>query len=65
MTAAEFEQAYAERSNVTVEWLKSIGRRVVPCSCDHPDCPGWQMGHSATYATDEVWMYTKRQEEGG
>lgn len=39
--AAEFERAYAERSGVTVEQLRGLGRVVVRCWCDEPGCDGW------------------------
>ena len=41
MTADEFERAYAERSGVTVEWLRRY-RTVLPCLCGASMCEGWQ-----------------------
>ena len=40
--ALRFEQAYAERSGITVEQLRSTGRIVVPCKCGEESCEGWQ-----------------------
>lgn len=42
VTAEEFELQYAERSGVTVEWLRERGRVVRPCNCGSSDCEGWQ-----------------------
>lgn len=52
ITADEFEQAYAARSNVTVEWLREHGRVVRPCHCDAPECEGWQSVSQET--ADEI-----------
>jgi len=41
VTAEEFERRYAERSGVTVEWLREMGRVVVPCDCGDRICEGW------------------------
>jgi len=43
MTAEEFERAYAERSGITVERLRELGRIVAPCDCGEEGCEGWQM----------------------
>jgi len=45
MNIEEFEQGFAERSGVTVEWLRANGREAASCHCDADDCPGWQMAH--------------------
>lgn len=37
-----FEEAYAKRSGVTVEWLRQH-RIALPCQCGEPDCEGWAM----------------------
>lgn len=42
ITAEEFERAYAERSGITVEQLRELGRVVRPCHCDYEECEGWQ-----------------------
>ena len=42
-----FETLYAERSQVTVDWLREHGREVRPCDCDEMGCVGWQMAHLA------------------
>lgn len=42
ITAEEFERQYAERSGVTVERLRELGRVVRPCHCDAEGCEGWQ-----------------------
>ena len=39
----DFEEGYAERSNVTVEWLHEQGEMGVPCGCEEKGCRGWQM----------------------
>jgi hypothetical protein len=51
-TAEEFERAYAERSSVTVQWLRDQGRVVRPCHCDDPECEGWQSVDRASYEDD-------------
>lgn len=43
MTKDEFEAAYAQRSNVTVEALHEMGRYGTPCDCGEEICEGWQM----------------------
>jgi hypothetical protein len=45
MTKDEFEQGYAARSGVTVEWLHAHGREGRPCDCGEDGCDGWQMAH--------------------
>jgi hypothetical protein len=48
LTAAEFERLYAERSGLTVEELRALGRVVRPCRCDYELCEGWQsVSHEA------------------
>lgn len=42
LTAEEFERRYAERSGVTVERLRELGRVVRPCTCGDDLCEGWQ-----------------------
>lgn len=42
MTAEEFERQYAERSGITVERLRELGRIVAPCDCGDELCEGWQ-----------------------
>lgn len=42
LSAEEFERRYAERSKVTVERLRELGRVVRACDCGDPDCKGWQ-----------------------
>lgn len=44
-TWKEFEEEYARRSGVSVEWLHKHGRRVEPCDCGDESCNGWQMTH--------------------
>lgn len=43
LTAEEFEREYAERSRLSVEELRALGRVVRPCSCGEAGCEGWQM----------------------
>jgi hypothetical protein len=45
MTREEFEQAYAQRSGVTVEYLHQHGRYAAPCRCGGTGCDGWALGH--------------------
>jgi hypothetical protein len=45
-----FEQEYATRSGVTVEWLHSWGRFGAPCDCGWDRCRGFQM----TYAWEDA-----------
>jgi len=59
ITADEFAQGYAERGGVTLEWLKSRGREVMPCHCDWDECEGWQMG----YITDPDDPYAQKRQE--
>jgi hypothetical protein len=40
-SAEQFERDYAERSGVTVEWLREH-RVVRPCDCREEGCDGWQ-----------------------
>jgi hypothetical protein len=56
MTEAEFADAYAKRSGVTVAWLRERGREVRPCDCGEDDCEGWQMAHVA----EEEWWWRTR-----
>ena len=48
MSRQEFEEAYAKRSGVTVEWLREIGQISLPCNCGEEGCQGWQMRGLAT-----------------
>jgi hypothetical protein len=41
VTRASFEQAYAERSAMAVDRLRSAGRVVVACDCDDAACTGF------------------------
>jgi hypothetical protein len=52
MTGEEFERAYAERSGVTVEWLREQGRVARPCHCGEPGCEGWQSVNRESYDED-------------
>lgn len=45
-TIAEFERQYADRSGVSVDWLREHGRigiRVDPGDCDDDTCEGFHM----------------------
>lgn len=58
MNASEFERAYADRSGVTVEWLRQHGRVVVPCRCGAPGCEGWasvSQENAADYAPGGIY----------
>lgn len=46
MTVEQFEREYAERSGVTVEFLRQWGRHGELCDCDEEICEGFQMAHS-------------------
>ena len=52
ITREQFEDAYANRSGVTVEWLKQHGREARPCNCGDELCEGWQMAH----VSEEKWV---------
>ena len=41
----KFEQEYADRSGVTVDWLHAHGRRGALCDCGDDICDGFQMAH--------------------
>ena len=43
MTKEEFEQSYAERSMVTVKWLRMYGLEAQLCDCGEDGCRGWRM----------------------
>ena len=45
MNKEEFELQYAQRSDVTVEWLHKHGRHGVTCDCGEVFCEGWQMAY--------------------
>lgn len=45
MTKDQFEEKYATRSNVTVQFLHDHGRYAEPCECGEKICEGWQMKH--------------------
>jgi hypothetical protein len=42
MTAEEFERQYAQRSGLTIEELRGLGRIVATCHCGEVTCQGWQ-----------------------
>jgi len=42
-TRQGFEEAYAQRSNVSIHRLHELGLHAYRCDCGHPDCTGWQM----------------------
>jgi hypothetical protein len=55
MTKDEFEQGYAKRSKVTVEWLHENGQFGLPCYCEQEGCEGWQMVYLTQRAADGAW----------
>lgn len=55
MTAEEFERGYAERSKVSVEWLREHDMIVAPCDCEEDDCRGWQMVNADLYLDDRLY----------
>lgn len=53
LTKTAFERAYAARSSMTVDQLRSRGRVVRPCDCGSEDCEGWQnMSQESAYNYD-------------
>lgn len=54
-TAEEFEQQYAERSGITVEQLRSMGRIVAPCDCAEDICEGWRSTTAERLAEEDRW----------
>jgi hypothetical protein len=52
MTREEFEEGYANRSGLTVDVLRQLGRIVRPCRCGEPTCPQWQ-SVSRTFAEEQ------------
>lgn len=50
----EFERGYAERSGVTIEWLREQGRIVTTCDCGDDGCEGWQSTTSERLADYQV-----------
>lgn len=63
--AVEFERQYAERSGVTVEWLRAQGFVVVFCDCGDPICAGFGIvGRGTAEARgDEIVMPALREKE--
>lgn len=57
LTAEEFARQYAERSGVTVEWLREQGHDVRPCDCDDDICTGWQMVNVELHDAEWVLRY--------
>jgi len=65
MTADEFERAYAERSQRTIEQIRALGRIMRPCRCREEGCEGWQ-SVSRTFAEQqdrEFPMWDGREHE--
>ena len=54
MSRQEFEEEYARRSGVTIEWLREIGKISLPCDCGEEGCQGWQMRGLATIHTCDL-----------
>ena len=55
ISAEEFEVQYAERSGLTVEQLRELGRIVAPCHCGHEMCEGWQSTTPERLADERQW----------
>lgn len=59
----QFEEAYANRSKITLRKLKALGRRAYPCHCQDDSCEGWQMAKPTLYWEDRLfrerrwWMW--------
>lgn len=58
MTRREFERAYAARSKVGVQSLRSW-RRVYPCNCGNESCEGWQSASPVLYWADRIYRESK------
>ena len=43
LSKEDFERKYAEKSGVTVEYLRVHRQVAIPCDCEDPICSGWQM----------------------
>ena len=43
LSKEQFEEEYAKKSGVTIDWLRDNGLRVVFCNCGEAGCKGWQM----------------------
>ena len=43
ITKEQFEREYAEGSEMTVDELRKLGGRVLPCDCEYKKCEGWQV----------------------
>ena len=61
MTRKEFEQGYAERSGVTVEWLHEQNQYAIPCDCGDDLCNGWQMVNIFTEMFEEDYAASRLQ----
>ena len=55
ISAEEFEREYAERSGVTVEWLREHGRVVRPCDCGEDGCEGWKSVSAQAAECEHDW----------
>ena len=53
MNKEEFEKGYAERSGMTIEWLRANGRQAAQCDCGEEGCQGWQMAHVVNDETEQ------------
>lgn len=58
MTGDEFEQQYAARSGVTIQWLHDNHLHAMPCDCGETVCEGWAMDWERrqleVYGTEDV-----------
>jgi hypothetical protein len=54
ITREQFEREYAERSGLTVERLRELGRVVLPCECDYEGCQGWRSVSREIAAADRI-----------
>jgi len=64
MTRDEFEHSYAQRGEMTVEWLRSMGLYAVPCDCQEDGCRGWQMRNLANLLVPSVHFPTEHIPDG-
>jgi len=59
MTRDEFEHSYAQRGEMTVDWLHSMGLYAVPCNCQEDRCRGWQMRNLTNLLSPGVYFPTE------
>lgn len=53
----EFERRYAERSGITRNELRNLGRVAIPCDCNKEACAGWQI-MTVELCSDDTFLGT-------